>query len=305
MVLGRIGLTGASGMVGRHLLALMARKGIACRATSRTPPTQAVDWVGADMADWRSPADLDAVFTGVDAVVHVAAMIPDGETDAAALIDVNLRATMVLGQWALARSLPLVFVSSCSVYGETLSRLDETTPLGAVPLGGLYGLSKAWAEQALGHLSGLGLGLTILRPTAVYGWGMPTGKLVAAWAARALRGETIELAPPFGDSVNLLHAHDLARAVLAVLEAGATGTFNIRGPDETSMVGLAEACVRVSGKGRVARRGEDDAARPALSRFLVDGGAARRVFGYGPLIGLDQGLALLNAQALLPATGVS
>jgi len=302
MVLERIGLTGASGMVGRHLLAQLAEKGVSCAATSRRRPSggAVADWRPSDMADWRWPEDLDPLFDGVDAVIHAGACIPSGATDVAALFDINLRATLVLGQWALRHGKLLIFLSSCSVYGETAGIVDESAPFSSLPLGGLYGLSKIFAEQALGHLRAQGLACAILRPTAVYGTGMPGDKLVAAWLGRAQRGEVIALSPPAEDSVNLLHSADLARAALAALSAGAEGIFNIRGPGEVTMEDLARGCVQVAGRGTLEFSSADGPVRPPVSRFRVDGAAADRAFAYRPAIGLEQGLSLLAAGTCLP-----
>jgi len=300
MTLRRVGVTGASGMVGRHLLALLGCHGIAAVATSRTPPAAEVEWRRSDVTDWRDPDSLDALFPDVAAVVHLAAILP-GEASAAQLIDANVRATLVLGQWALARGKPLVFLSSGSVYGETVRPVRESDPLSPLPLGGLYGLSKQLAEQALGHLAARGLACTVLRPTAIYGWGMPAEKMVAAFLSRALAGAAIDLEPPTEDRVNLVHAADVAAAILAALQSRAGGTFNIAGPARVSILDLAEACVRVAAAGRI-RIGDTAAGRSPIDRFQLDPAKAAEILGYAPRIGLDPGLDLLLRQTCLPDT---
>ncbi|CUW38029.1 Putative UDP-glucuronic acid decarboxylase 1 [Magnetospirillum sp. XM-1] len=296
-----IGVTGASGLIGRHLLALLARNGHAVTATSRCRPEADVAWYPSELAEWRHPDQLDGLFAHADAVVHLGAALPGA--DAAALMDVNLRATLVLGQWAASRDKPLIFLSSGSVYGETTEPVDEDAPMSVRPLGGLYGLSKQLAEQALAHLAAQGLLRTVIRPTAVYGWGMPGGKLVADFLARARAGDVLEVAPPAADSVNLVHAFDVARAVAAVLEAPSSGVFNVAGPGQVSVGDLARACVRVAGSGSV-RELEGEAGRPPVDRFRLKGSRAAAALGYTPRVGLEEGLGLMLHQACLPEGGL-
>lgn len=297
-----IGVTGASGLIGRHLLALLARNGHTVIATSRRRPEADVAWHPSDLAEWRDPGQLDALFAHVDAVVHLGAALPGA--DIAGLMDVNLRATLVLGQWAASRGKHLVFLSSGSIYGETTEPVDEDAPMSTKPLGGLYGLSKQLAEQSLAHLAAQGLNRTVIRPTAVYGWGMPSDKLVAAFLARAQAGSGIEVAPPAADNVNLVHACDVAGAILAALKAAQSGTFNVAGPAQVSMGELARACVRAAGSGLV-RELEGEAGRPPVGRFQLKGSRAAAALGYTPRIGLDEGLGLMLHQACLPEERLS
>ena len=62
MVLKRIGLTGASGMLGAHLLSRLAQDGVATLATSRRRPVNlpaGAIWTSWDLREWRTPAELD------------------------------------------------------------------------------------------------------------------------------------------------------------------------------------------------------------------------------------------------------
>ena len=296
----RIGVSGASGMVGRHVLALLARHGIACAATSRTAPSMACAWQPSDLREWTTPDQLDQVFPDVDAVFHVGAAVPVvGPLAAPVLMDANVRATLVLGQWALARGKPVVFLSGAAVYGDGAGVAHESDPVSAMPAGGLYGLSKALGEQVLTYCAAQGLALTILRATAIYGWGLAETKTVPGFLARAHAGQAITLQPPADDRVDMVHAADVAAALLAALNAGARGVFNIGGPALVSFRELAETCCAVAGAGTVTVA-PDPASRSPADRFAVDMSAAARAFGYAPRVGLSQGLTMLDRRQLLP-----
>ena len=304
MVLSKVGLTGASGMVGRHVAALLADDGISVRATSRRRPASLpanADWQPWDLCDWASPGSLDDIFGGVDAIVHAGAAVPNSAQTSTtrALFDANVRGTMCLGAWARDRGIPLVHLSGAIVYRETGgSSIKETDPVEVQGFGGFYRATKVLAEQALAATEDAGSPITILRPTSIYGAGLDKTKLAASLLSQAERGEEIAIDPPADDRINLVHAWDVARAVRLVLANGSTGMFNIGG-ETTTIEGLARACVSVAGCGRVTVKA-GRAERDPTSRFDVDGGAARRGFGYDPTIDVEAGLRLMSENRLSP-----
>lgn len=294
--LNRVLLTGATGLVGRHVLARLRREGIACLASSRAVPSGTgpdVQWRAWDLCHWRSPDDLDRLFPEVEAVLHVGALVPAGpDTAADRLMDANVRATLALGQWAAARRLPLLFLSGAAVYGDVTAPARESDPVAALPVGGLYGLTKALAEGVLIQLAAAsGLRLAVLRASSIYGWGLGPAKLVSALLAKAQAGEAIELHPPADDRVNLVHAADVAWAMVAAATRGATGIFNIGGPAQVSMLELAQACVQAAGAGSVTVS-EQEAGRGPHNRFPLDLSKAQSQLGYGPGIDLVTGLTM-------------
>lgn len=287
MVLKRVALTGGSGLMGSHLLPLLADGGIEALAPSRR------EW---NLADWRSPEELDRLFPGAEALIHAGALVPEGDAgaDRRELLDVNVRASVCLGDWARRKGIPLVFVSSATVYADPHKPgIAESDAKASAPgLGGFYAFSKLAAEQSLQFLAGEGLSLCVLRPSSLYGTGMKNG-LVARFLAAAQRGETLRLAPPLDDRVNLLHASDAAAAALGALRSGARGVFNIAAASETGVLDLARACVEAAGQGSVAT--EPVAGRPPFVRFSLACAAARAAFGFQPRVELREGLARMAA----------
>lgn len=163
-------VTGASGFVGSHLMAEMARRGLPVRGITRgaMPGLVTVSSYGPDM-DWRE------CLQGIDTVVHLGARVhvmrETAANPLAVFREANVEATLNLARQADEAGVRrFVFVSSIKVNGE---RTEPGKPFTANSLPNPqdpYGLSKAEAEAALMTLGRrTGMEITIIRPPLVYG----------------------------------------------------------------------------------------------------------------------------------------
>jgi len=292
VVLGRIGLTGATGMLGRHMRAALETAGACVVPVSRSGSDGTAQW---DMAKWLTAEALDTLFGDVQAVVHAGAIVDSiaawGE---GRMFDVNVRACANLAEWAVSRSIPLVFISSASVYADPDSgHLSEDAPLGANQLGGFYGMTKLMAEDILGRYRLRGLKLAVVRPSSLYGYGGPAAKMIYKFLDLAARGETIDLIPPVDDRVDFLHAADLSGAVVGVLKRACWDTLNIASERPVSIRELALACVEVTGRGSVRVQEAEPSERAPLRRLFLNATAARERLGWRSTIGIQQGLEMV------------
>lgn len=294
----RVAVTGASGMVGRQLMEQLASEDVTVLAASRRKPPVAVGrivWQSWDLTSWRSVEELDTLFPDAEVVVHAGAAIPghSGDLDERTLFDANVRACLDLGIWARAREIPLVFLSSSTVYAEPEREgILETDATGPNAIGGVYGLSKRLAEDVFLGLAAEGLPVTILRPSSIYGPGMPENKMMIRFLTMANAESKISLLPPTEDRHDLVHARDVAAACVAVIKSGTQGIFNVGGGRSISVAEIARACVAVVGRGKVELPTEQGS--PAASvRFGLDCAAARVAFGYQASTTLEAGMETL------------
>jgi nucleoside-diphosphate-sugar epimerase len=186
----RVLVTGASGFVGRAVVAALAADGDEVHAAVRHAPAVAFPRGVAVVrhGDLAGPVDWAPLLTGIDAVVHLAGIAHAGPGITGPGIAeerydiVNHRATATLAVAACAaRVARLVFVSSIRAQtgpaaDRVVTEADEPRPTDP------YGRSKLAAERALA-LSGLPF--TILRPVLVYGPGVK-GNLRALMRLAAL-----------------------------------------------------------------------------------------------------------------------
>ncbi|OVE80237.1 hypothetical protein BVY02_00900 [bacterium J17] len=173
------------------------------------------------VGDFRNVESVVAAMRGVDAVVHLGAIVGDPACalDDDFTIDVNLTATKMLAEVCKILGVErLIFASTCSVYGEADDGvLTEDSQLNPVSL---YARTKIASEQVLEELAGPGFAPTILRFGTLFGLSpRPRFDLfVNLLSAKAAVGEEIHV---FGGSQwrPFVHVRDVSKAIIGVLEA--------------------------------------------------------------------------------------
>ena len=173
-------VTGATGFVGRHLVAHLAAAG---------------DEVTVSEAEITDPDALEADFEGTlpDTVYHLAAQADVGASfaDPAATLRINVEGTLnVLEAARRAGAGRVVVISSADVYGRVEPEdlpVDEAAAMRPVTP---YGASKAAAEMVCVQ-AGLGRGLDVVRARAFnhLGPGQSDRFVAAALASRVAANE--------------------------------------------------------------------------------------------------------------------
>jgi nucleoside-diphosphate-sugar epimerase len=223
----RILIVGGSGYVGSLMLPGLADAGHELRVLDPFAPHGDVDWVPGSATD---PADLDAAFSGIDAVVH-AAMAPagpDGSPHAAGSFSTLVSSVFTtLDAASRAGVSRAVLISSMSVFANQPvpiadRDLDEASPPDAFDV---YGVAKRCAElvgQAAAQAHGMTVtALRIAWPTTESAW--------PAWALPSLPQPAV-IRCADGTPVPALAASDLTAAVLAALDRdGGFDVFHILG----------------------------------------------------------------------------
>jgi len=174
-------------------------------------------------ADVRDRTQIREALEGVDAVVHLAAIVGDPAcaTDPDTARNVNLEASLcLLDELERAGVGRFVFASTCSNYGrmpDTSTLADEDQELAPVSL---YAETKVAVERALAGRSRPCW--TVLRFATLYGLSprMRFDLTVNQFVLEALSGRRLVV---FGEQFwrPYVHVRDAARAITAVLESPA------------------------------------------------------------------------------------
>lgn len=208
-------ITGASGFVGRHAVA-MGRERFAVTATGRGPRPdwvpQEVEWRAVDLLDRASVAALP---TDTPYVLHLASeTVPSKFSSYDPLLD---SVEMTLNLCRHLRSGRLLFVSTCLVYAASEQPIGEDHPLDPR---GHYGLAKVLCERIVARSGAEGkIETAIARPFNHIGTGMRPDLVIPSIIRRVRdAGDGAEIRMAGLDSIrDFLDVEDIVAAYFAIL----------------------------------------------------------------------------------------
>lgn len=169
-------VTGASGLVGSHLIQSLLSKGKKVRALYR----QAVPvFAGSDQCEWiqgdiLDPFGLTAALEGVNYVYHCAAIVSFAPGAAAKMLQSNVDGTANVVNACLVQNIKkLIFVSSVAALGRIRENeaIDESMHWTPATSNSVYGQSKYLAELEVWRAMEEGLPMAIVNPVIILGAG--------------------------------------------------------------------------------------------------------------------------------------
>jgi UDP-glucose 4-epimerase len=293
--------TGGAGFIGMHVVPLLVERGYQVRIfdnmfrgdrdkVAELVATGNVELIDQDV---RYGGAVHQAMRGCDHVIHFAAVsINKSEADPYESIDINMVGNHNVFAAAADHGVRrLVFASSASVYGEP-TRLpmhedDELHPL--TP----YCISKRAGEDLLGfYQRRSGLSWIALRFFNVYGPGQKTTayytSVINHFVNRLRNGQ-----PPIIDgkgeqSMDFIHVHDIARAVVGAVECGRDNLpINVGTGVDTSVAALADILIRAVGVDVTPQFNPRDV---LVSRRAADITRAAEVLGWEPKITVEEGM---------------
>lgn len=299
-----IAVLGGTGLIGRHVLAALAPMGwpVVATANRRSPFESAgVEWRQVDLT---VPEPARAALRGVRSVVICAGRLSTAAELKRNAID-SVMTTLRIGINALEAAAAegverVVLVSSTTGYppGEEL-KLEGAMHVGDPP-GDWYGVG--WVHRFLEkqldwycRLQRIAVGIAV-RPTLVYGphddFDPASAHFVPSFIRRVVRRERpIEIWGDGSQRRNLIHAADVAAAIIAALQGDAGfAAYNVAAPQSCSVknvVGILLELDRFDDAEIVYR---PDRATGAMA-LEVSAEEFRRRHGWKPAVSLREGLA--------------
>lgn len=314
-------ITGGNGFVGRHIVSVLQDRGDTVRVLAL--PAEDTGWleqrgIAVCRGDVRQPEAVATAMRGVDAVLHMAAMMdvwrPMQDYHA-----VNVTGTGNVCRAALAEGVRrVVHMSSSSVYGVALGRpADESFPLAPFP--DPYPVTKADGDRLVQRMIAEDhLPAVIVRPDQIFG---PRDHLHFGRMADRLRAGRSIIVGPGDNALPFVYVTDAVQGLLLALDhSRAVGhAFNISTDRPLTQQELLEAIARETGAspprvhvpyrplytaGYLAERlavaagseGQPVVTRLGVKLFGTDNrhaiDKARRELGYHPRVDLREGVRL-------------
>ncbi|MFP5041511.1 NAD-dependent epimerase/dehydratase family protein [Parasediminibacterium sp. JCM 36343] len=214
-------VTGASGLVGSHLISYLLLQGKKVRALHRgEPPVLAhpnLEWFRGDILD---VIDLEEAMQGIAQVYHCAATVSFSPKEKKQLFQVNVDGTANVVNACLNTGIEkLLYISSVAALGRFGEKelINETMSWTEAKGNSLYGKTKYLAEMEVWRGIGEGLDAVIINPTIILGAG--------DWdkGSSAIFKSAYNQFPWFTDgSTGFVDVQDLAKAMVLLMDSNIT-----------------------------------------------------------------------------------
>lgn len=301
----RLLVTGASGFLGRAIVASGAEAGHHMIAASRSGA--AVPGAGDVQASGDLLGGSVLNFDGVDAVIHCAARVhvlkrEDPAKARAAFHAMNAELPVQLAKAArdagvgrFVQVSSVAAIASATAPGEMLD--DESAPSPTTP----YGQAKLAADRALAELASENFSVVSLRPPAIY------GPDVGAWFAMLARAARLGVPLPIGridNARSIAFVGNIADAVVTSARSHQNGSFIVTDSVPISVGTLYRKLTARSGhSGRVwnwprplvqplARAALGERANSLVGNAAFDGSRFARTLRWEPRVDMDEALTL-------------
>jgi nucleoside-diphosphate-sugar epimerase len=291
----RIVVTGAGGFIGAVVVDELLAAGHEVVAVDRAPgrlahrPAGAVGRPVLEIGDLGDPAWAGDLVRRVppEALIHLAWYADPNDYLTSPENVASLAMTTAFIRAAIgAGCRKAVLAGSCVEYATADRPLRETDPV--VPRT-LYAACKHAAGIVAGALAApAGAELAWARIFHLHGPGESERRLIP-WVARELRaGRPVELTD--GTQIrDHLHVADVARGLVALLQPGAAGEYNVSSGEPVSLRRVLETVGDIVGGKHLLKFGARPH-RPGETMFLAGDSGRLRALGWTPRFGLRDGL---------------
>jgi UDP-glucose 4-epimerase len=294
----RVAVTGATGYIGRSLVAALHERGHQVIALVRDPASARSRLPqGVELREWSLEGSHHEPLRGVDAIYHLAAFIPPDMADPAyaerCVLD-NAIGTQRIVAAARAADVPrLIYFSTGQLYrwkDSPVNEEDAVDPSGRAPY---YLGSKLLGEIFCRHAGKSGPEVLVLRLGSVYGPDMPRHATMQRMVDRSAAGKALSVANGGRYGVDFVLLDNVVQAAIMAAERKAVGVVNIGSGVRTTMAELARAITERFGgpEPRIEPLSIDD--QLARGFPALDISRARRELAYIPTL-LPEGLTHLT-----------
>lgn len=240
-------VTGATGLIGTHLVGQLLAEGARVRVLVRSPASLAEDWRGrveVAVGDIRDPRAVERALSGARTVLHLAALARAWARDPSIFTETNVHAVRHLLEAARRHRVErLVHVSTALTLG-----FGRRSPGAATP----YERSKLAGERLVEAYARDGGHAVIVHPSRVFGPGpLNDANAVTRIIASYLRGRFRVRIADRGVRANYVHVSDVAHGIRLAAERGrSAGHYVLGGVENLSLVAFLNRVAALAGRRR-------------------------------------------------------
>ncbi len=232
MVLNKqIGITGSSGLLGRHVIKFFLKKKCKVIATSRKKPNinhKNLIWKKIDLNKKLNEKKLEKIYKNICCLIHIGAYVPkiNKKKNFKYINNVNVVSSSSLASWSNRKKIQFIFISGAAIYRQWVKNSENSVLLKNSKNN--YLLSKIKSEKKILNLFRNNKSkLTILRPSSIFGAGQDKNKLIPKYINNFKNNKKIEIYNFKKTKINLIHAKDIASAVYLSYKKNIYGIYNI------------------------------------------------------------------------------
>ncbi len=275
-------VTGASGLIGRALMARLRAECLPCAVLDREVLARPAPLAAAVP---RQPS----VLVHLAAVVPQPPAIPDDEASAARTRDIDARVLEATRLW----DCHVVYASGCSLYTKAGPAPRQEDDAGAEP----PSASAYLRAKQQGERDFLASGrATVLRISAPVGTGLPQATVLGRFMAAAMAGGTLEIWGSGQREQNYLDVADLADALFRALVLRPRELINVAADHPLTMLELAQQAVQACGRGEVRLASKPDPKDGEPARYANR--KAAELLGWRPTTSMRVSLQRLIGAAI-------
>jgi len=292
-----IGITGASGMLGKHLIHILSKKKIKIISTSRKRvyfKNKRFQWKKLDLMKLKNEKPLKKIFENINTVVHLGALVPLGSHQNRDKIKkTNFESTVIMAKWAIKNDIHFIYISGAIIYDtQNNKKIKEDSLIKKNFLKDYYGQSKRNCDVFLQKKIKLKKKITILRPTSIYGCGLNKNKIMMKLIRLTKLNKPIKLYEPF-EKINLIHANDVVNAIYKSIIKKKFKIFNIGSDKLYSIIDLSKILININKSKSRLKIIKDMNKKVVLNKYNISSNKAKNNLNWKNKIGIKNGLKLV------------
>ena len=163
----------------------------------------------------------------MNCLIYLSAVYPVTRVNFESL-NVNYLSVKKIADWCFKKKIKFIFLSTFSVYQLNKKKKQSEKDIIKKDLaGGLYAFQKYLSENYILNLGRKGLKFLILRPSSIYGPNQKSDTLISRIFSNIKKNKNVFIYKPLSVKFNIIHVHDVSRAVIHLLNMKLQGIYNI------------------------------------------------------------------------------